>query len=199
MVRENKIKAQKNVFLSASVPIEGREYFGTEDVIAIRDSVIALTSVVLSRPEYHLIWGGHPSITPLISLVLERFNLKMSNRVTLYQSEYFKEQFSKEYVDVGICVTTNSLADAESSLRLMREKMLGENEYEVAVFIGGMNGVLEEYKMIRNYHPTVRCLPVASTGAASRYLYDANPEVFDHRLLTELSYASLFKELIIGV
>ena len=73
----------KNVFLSASVPKPGREFYGTEDVIAIRDAVIALTSTVLANPEYHLIWGGHPSITPLITLVLDRYGLKMSDRVTL--------------------------------------------------------------------------------------------------------------------
>ena len=31
---------------------EGREFFGTEDVIAIRDSVIALASAVLANPDY---------------------------------------------------------------------------------------------------------------------------------------------------
>ena len=41
----------KNVFLSASVPKPGREFYGTEDVIAIRDAVIALTSTVLANPE----------------------------------------------------------------------------------------------------------------------------------------------------
>ena len=107
MAKENKIKRVKNIFLSASVPLTGREFFGTEDVIAIRDSVIALASSVLANPEYHLIWGGHPSITPLITLVLERYNLKMSDRVTLYQSKHFKDKFPPQNKDVGICIYTD--------------------------------------------------------------------------------------------
>ena len=88
MAENNKVK---NIFLSASVPLKERDpkFFETADVIAIRDAVIALASTVLANKEYHLIWGGHPSITPLITLVLERYGLKMSDRVTLYQSMEF--------------------------------------------------------------------------------------------------------------
>lgn len=45
----------KNIFLSASVPLEERDpkYFKTADVIAIRDSVIALASAVLANQSYH--------------------------------------------------------------------------------------------------------------------------------------------------
>ena len=122
----------KNIFLSASVPKPGREFFGTEDVIAIRDSVIALTSAVLANPEYHLIWGGHPSITPLIALVLERYDLKMSDRVTLYQSNHYREHFPPENQDIGIRVFTEDMGDDENSQRVMREKMLGDNDYVAA-------------------------------------------------------------------
>lgn len=47
---------QLNIFLSASIPMLGRDerYFKTADTIAIRDSVLALASVAL--PKYKLIW-----------------------------------------------------------------------------------------------------------------------------------------------
>ena len=59
-------KDVKNIFLSASIPLPSRDakYIETADIIAIRDAVIALTTVVL--PHHRIIWGGHPSITPLI-------------------------------------------------------------------------------------------------------------------------------------
>lgn len=196
MARENQIGKTRNIFLSASVPKAGREFFGTEDVIAIRDSVIALASAVLANPDYHLIWGGHPSVTPLITLVLERYNLKMSDRVTLYQSAHFKDNFPPQNKDVGIRIITEDKGDIPSSVKLMREKMFGDNDFYAAVFIGGMKGILDEYKMIKDYHPAVRCFPIASTGAAARALYDEHPGEFDERLLTELSYTSLFKELL---
>lgn len=194
MATENKIK--KNIFLSASVPKPGREFYGTEDVIAIRDSVIALASVVLTNPQYHLIWGGHPSITPLIALVLERYDLKMSDRVTLYQSDWFREFFPPENQDIGNRVITEKQGDVKTSLELMREKMIGDNEYEAAVFIGGMGGIFDEYDLFTSKHSEVKVLPVASTGAAARALYEKFRERFDERLLTELSYTSLFKEVL---
>ena len=186
----------RNIFLSASVPKPGREFYGTEDVIAIRDAVIALASAVLANPEYHLIWGGHPSITPLIALVLERYNLKMSDRVTLYQSNHYREYFPPENQDIGIRVFTEDMGDDENSQRVMREKMLGDNDYVAAVFIGGMDGIFKEYEMFRELHPKALVLPIASTGAAAKGLFDRYRGEFDERLLTELSYTSLFKEML---
>lgn len=51
-------KQVKNIFLSASVPKPGGEFYGTENMIAIRETVVALASAVLANPEYHLIWGS---------------------------------------------------------------------------------------------------------------------------------------------
>lgn len=193
MAEINKIK---NVFLSASVPKPGREFYGMEDVIAIRDAVIALASTVLANPAYHLIWGGHPSITPLITLVLDRYGLKMSDRVTLYQSDWFRDVFPPENKDVGNRVITNKLSTMGNSLELMRDKMIRDNDYAAAVFIGGMGGIFEEYELFRKCHPHALVLPIASTGAAAKGLFDKYSGQFDKRLLTELSYTSLFKELL---
>lgn len=188
----------KNIFLSASVPLEERDpkYFKTADVIAIRDSVIALASVVLANQSYHLIWGGHPSITPLITLVLDRYGLKMSDRVTLYQSLEFERFFPPENKDVGIRKYTDKKENRAASLLEMRQHMLGDNDFAAAVFVGGMEGVEDEYALFRQFHPNVPCLPIASTGAAARLLYDEHPGEFDTRLLSEMSYTSLFKELL---
>ena len=84
---------QMNIFLSASIPLPERDpkYIGTADVIAIRDSVLALASVVL--PQFRLVWGGHPSITPLIAQVLHHFDKEANNHVTLYQSLHFERYF----------------------------------------------------------------------------------------------------------
>ncbi len=195
MAAENKIK---NIFLSAGVPTADRDpiYFKTTDVIAIRDSVIALASTVLAANDFHLIWGGQPAITPLISLVLKRFNLKMSDRVTLYQSYEFEHSFPKENENVGRIIYTEKRESLAASLRLMREHMIGDHDYVAAVFIGGMEGIQEEYSLFKAYHPCAPCFPVASTGAAARLLYDEHPNEFDERLLSELSYTSMFKELL---
>ena len=192
------INKVKNIFLSASVPLEERDpkFFETADVIAIRDAVIALASTVLTNKEYRLIWGGHPSITPLITLVLDRYDLKMSDRVILYQSREFEKFFPPENEDVGVRKITDKKENRDASLLLMRQMMINTNEYEAAVFIGGMEGVLDEYAMFQEQHPEALCLPIASTGAAAQLLFNKQPEKFDKRLMTELSYTSLFKELL---
>lgn len=195
MVKNEQVK---NIFLSAGVPTIERpaKYYDTADMIAIRDSVIALASTVLAAKGFHLIWGGQPAITPLIALVLERYKLKMTKRVTLYQSYEYKNFFPKENANVGHIVYTEKKDNPEASLSFMRKKMIGENDYVAAVFIGGMEGIEIEYNLFKKFHPDVPCLPIASTGAAAKILYDKYPDEFDKKLLTELSYTSLFKELL---
>ena len=195
MAKKNEIR---NIFLSAGVPTSDRNpiYFETADIIAIRDSVIALASTVLATNNYHLIWGGQPAISSLIALVLERYNLKMTDRVTLYQSYEFERFFPKENDDVGRVIFTEKRETRDASLHLMRMHMIADNDYSAAIFIGGMEGILDEYSFFKKYHPNVPCFPIASTGAAARLIYDEHLNEFDERLLTELSYTSLFKELL---
>ena len=191
------VEKSLNLFLSASVPVAGRadgKYLATADIIAIRDVVIALASVAL--PRYHLIWGGHPSITPLIANVLRHSNKEVNSSVTVYQSSYFVKEFPKENKDVEHVVVTESLGERGSSLELMRRQMVSENDYAAAVFIGGMDGVEDEYKMFVESHPEAKVFPMASTGAAALMLYEANTDAFDERLKTDMAYASLFKDLL---
>ena len=44
-------KELKNIFLSASIPLPERDakYFESADIVAIRDAIIALTTVVLPK------------------------------------------------------------------------------------------------------------------------------------------------------
>ena len=85
-----------NIFLSASVPLPERDpqYYKTADLIAIRDAVIALATVVL--PKYRLVWGGHPSISPLIYYVLQKMDVDIQDHVTLFQSRFFEKHFPED-------------------------------------------------------------------------------------------------------
>lgn len=185
-----------NIFLSASIPIPGRDpkYIGSADVIAIRDSVLALASVVL--PRFRLVWGGHPSITPLIAQVLRHYGKEVNNHVTLYQSLYFERVSPLENESVAHIVKTKDLGNRNDSLSEMRSRMICDNKFVAAFFIGGMEGVEEEFKMFRSFQKDSKIYPIATTGAAAKLIYDASPTQFDERLVTELTYTSLFKELL---
>ena len=184
----------KKIFLSASIPLAERDtkYFDTADNTAIRDAVIALARIVLLKAE--LVWGGHPSITPLIKLVLEKQQLKVEDRVTLYQSNFFAKFFPPENEYVEKIIRTDALADKISSLQLMRHKMIVENDFCAAIFIGGMEGVEDEYNLFKKAHPDCPVFPIASSGAASKILYIKN-QFKDKKLLTDFCYLPLFDEL----
>ncbi|MBE0392483.1 hypothetical protein [Flavobacterium sp. PL002] len=191
-------KELKNIFLSASVPLPDRDskYFETADIIAIRDAVIALTTVIL--PYHRIIWGGHPSITPLIYYVMEKMNLNIQDHVKLYQSLFFEQYFPDDNNKFRNIEFTENIGDIHSSIQRMRERMFGENKFDAAIFIGGMDGIEVEYNMFKVYHPDALLLPIASTGAATKIVYDnfLPEELKNERLLKDYGYMSLFQKFL---
>lgn len=189
----------KNIFLSASIPLPERhpKYYETADIIAIRESIIALTSIAL--PHHRIIWGGHPSITPLINYVMEKMGLNIQEHVKLYQSLFFKNDFPPENNKFQNIVFTENMGDIPSSIQRMRERIFSENEFAAAVFIGGMNGIEDEYNMFKDSHPKALLLPIASTGAATKIVYDnlLAEEFKEEKLLNDYGYTSLFQKLLI--
>lgn len=185
------------IFLSASIPSVDRDekFYKTADIIAIRDAIRALAAVVIPRAQ--LVWGGHPSITPLIRNVMTKMSTNLQHHVTIYQSLFFENYFPADNYDFENIVSTAAIPDNRiASLEVMRKEMFKSNEFKVAIFIGGMEGIFEEYEMFRSYHPNAAILPIATTGAAAKILYDITPENYDSRLLTDYAYISLFKELL---
>ncbi len=189
----------KTIFLSASIPLQERhaKYYDTADIIAIRDAVIALATVVL--PKHRLVWGGHPSITPIIYYVMERLNLNIQEHVTLYQSKYFEHLFPEDNNKFKNVVLTENTGEIQSSILLMRQRMFSENDFSAGIFIGGMDGIEVEFNMLKEAHPNAILLPIASTGAASLIVYDKliTDDSKNNRLLNDYGYLSLFQDLLI--
>lgn len=186
----------KNIFLSASIPLPERDakYYETADVIAIRDAVLALCTSVL--PNYRLVWGGHPSITPLINYVLLKLNMDIQDHVLLYQSKFFEEYYPEDNDKFKNIIQTPISGGRESSLRLMRELMLGDKKFEAGIFIGGMEGIEQEYRMFKEFHPKAITIPLASTGAAAKMIYDNNINM-NERFLHDYAFSSVFQDFLI--
>jgi len=185
----------KNIFLSASIPVQERDrkYKDTADIIAIRDAVIALATIVL--PHHRIVWGGHPSITPLVNYVMQKHNVSLQDHVKLYQSLWFEDKFPLDNNDFKNIIFTEKKMDKQSSIQHMRSEMFLNNDFVAGVFIGGMDGVEVEFEMFRKNHPKALLLPIASTGAAASIIYKKLSK--SEGLETDYAYTHLFKELLI--
>lgn len=187
----------KNIFLSASTPLPERDpkYYDTSDVIAIRDSVIALATSVI--PKHRLVWGGHPSITPLINYVMQKLHLNIQEHVTIYQTKFFEKIYPEDNNQFQNIIQTDNLGERESSLLLMRKTMFQSCEFSAGIFIGGMEGVEAEYKLFREFHPEAIVIVLASTGAAAKIIYDNYVDGKNERFEKDYAYMSLFQEYLI--
>ena len=162
------------VFLSASFPSGPHaESFKPFDPAAIADAVTALVGAVLVA-KGRLLFGGHPTITPLVLMVASELDIR--GAVDVFQSRWFEKQITRE---------TRALEDAgfgsihwmpkgqtrEASLQTMREAMLGHKQKLVAgVFVGGMEGVAEEFDLFPEFQPGVPRVSLVGPGGAAAKL-----------------------------
>lgn len=184
------------IFLSASVPIPKREFYGTENVFAIREAIIAFTSVCM---EYgiHFYFGGHPAITPLVWQVAKQKLNGANPLVDIYQSKIFGDTIPKEVSDFRNVHFTEAVNNSVlDSVQAMREQMFSENPIECAIFIGGMNGILDEYEMLKAKYPNAKYYSFASTGGASEELY-YKIGIKNELLECSYAYTSIFRDLLL--
>jgi hypothetical protein len=158
------------IFLSASVPVPGRgNYYQTAEPFLIQLAVREFLTLALGRRR--IIWGGHPAITPMVWAVCEDLGVQYADSVTLYQSRFFEELFPEENKRFANVTFTEAVdGDREQSLLAMRREMLSSADLGAAVFIGGMEGIFEEYSLFNELHPSATIVAVASPGGASRQL-----------------------------
>lgn len=156
------------IFLSASVPIAGRgSYHETANPFLIQCAVRELVISVIRT--HRIVWGGHPSITPMIWSICEDLDVNYANSVVLYQSRFFKDRLPEENARFGNVVFTDAVTDdREASLSLMRQTMLSREDLVGAVLIGGMEGIEAELLMFQQFHPNAFIVPVAAAGGAAR-------------------------------
>lgn len=183
------------IFLSASVPIAGRgNYHETANPFLIQCAVRELVISVVRT--HRIVWGGHPSITPMIWSICEDLDVSYADSVVLYQSRFFEDRFPEENARFGNVVFTDAVSgDREASLSLMREEMLARDDLIGAVLIGGMDGVETELAMFRHFHPDGFILPVAAAGGAAREiaLREAGGQAFE---VDDVDFARLFHRSI---
>lgn len=180
------------IFLSAGVPDPARDrrFYDSADTVAIRAAIVGLVRATASRRR--IVWGGQPGIAPMLSVAAGARHGDQSARITLYLSAFFERFFPPEVDDFEDRTIVKAVeADQELSLLAMRRRMFTEHTFSEAIFIGGMEGVIDEFKLLKAIQPNTLFLPIASTGGAAREIYESGH--YDAALKTEAAYFNLFK------
>ncbi len=190
------------VFLSGSFPSgeRGRQ-FEPFDPGGIADAVSACARAVLTGGGT-LVFGGHPTITPLVLLIAAELQLR--EKVHIYQSRWFADRITEETrrleaLGLGLIHWTDASATLEQSLELLRHSMLTEHQFLAGTFIGGMEGIISEYLTFLDLRPGVPALPVGAPGGAARMLVDRARRNLPSELASRLEsdrYPELFFDLL---
>lgn len=145
------------VLLSASVP---DEVAGTPQAQRVTDFVTAIVEALFSSG-VHLVFGGHPTITPLVYHAA-RAHAGERPSITLFQLERFRGRTPPEVADgtvfgqirwVGV-----SGLDIETDLANLREPMARLAEAAIFIggktagFSGGKSGIRDEFERFRAHH-----------------------------------------------
>jgi len=159
------------VFLSASVPLPGRLGFESFDPVLVNSAVHAFVEVVLGRRL--LVWGGQPAITPMIWEAARRLGVPYDRSVLLYQSAFFRDRYPEANLRFNNWVEVAAVeGDRNASLALMRARMFRDRPYEAAVFLGGMEGLIDEFDALRELAPMARLIPIPAPGGVARDLFE---------------------------
>lgn len=164
----------KAVFLSASFPSGERgQRYRPYDPEAIADAVVAIARAVLDAGG-HLVFGGHPTISPLVLLIAAELDVK--GRVHIFQTRYFEGHVPPETLELDkrgygeITWTAAVQRDRDASLAQMRAQMLARTDLVAAVFVGGMEGIPHEAELFARMHAKAWIVPIRAPGGAVRQI-----------------------------
>jgi hypothetical protein len=191
---------ERPIFLSASFPAGARgKAFPESDPAAVTDAVTAIVRAVLAA-NGRLVFGGHPTISPLVLFVAAESQYR--NRVDAYQSEWFEGEIPEETrrleeLGCGQIHWTPRGPSLEESLEIMRERMLSETSPVGGLFVGGMEGILDEWDVFGRIRPGYpRFALGAPGGAAVRLLERVGPATITDVDLFSRRYPSLARQLV---
>jgi hypothetical protein len=194
--------AGRYVFLSASVPCRDLDIYKKPESahLDIEEAVISLSRAVFAE-EGRLVFGGHPSISPLVASVAANYypvqfrtEQPAQPPVSIYQSlcyeghipdttNLLREMGFAEIIwtraENGEHFTPGSTGtQCTQSMFSMRDRMLQEKKPVAMVAIGGMDGVEDEAARFQSGKNTRPLYVFRSTwGAAARLADSRKPGI----------------------
>jgi hypothetical protein len=211
------------ILLSASVPSDKRDAKFTKiknAQIQIEEAVIGLSRNIFQAGG-KMIFGGHPSISPLVAMVATEYSINKEienvkrnegkeKPINIFQSRAYEAVIPKETTslfDLGYSefIWTDAkngeefnpkiqkTAQCHKSLEFMRREMM-RGSIDALVCIGGMEGVEIEYALFRELHPNKSIFILKSTGGASKILAEEHSNSDVVRILDGKDYSNIKTE-----
>jgi len=166
------------VLLSASVP---DEIAGTPEAQRVYELVAAIVRALFDQGA-RLVFGGHPTITPLVHRLARERNAPPA--IDLFQLERFRGKAPPESADRTVFGQVRWVGDPAANmatdLATLRDAMV--RLAQAAVFVGGKTtgfsgakpGIRDEYERFRAQHPEAPVYLVgAAGGETARLIEDA--------------------------
>lgn len=194
------------VFLSASIPDPDR-WEGAFDAYEVTDAVVAAARAVLTDGGV-LVSAAHPTIAPLLMYVAAELAAPDGpRRVIVYQCDLFESvlpeptrRFGEE--GIGELRWTPAVPGEapnpgrwNGSLRVMRQQMLTDTDPAGAIFVGGMDGITDEFDLFQELFPGRPVYPVGRPGGEARALA-ARSDSRVPRLIDDDVYPALFRRIV---
>lgn len=201
----------QQIFLSASFPVDERraEYAALPDPVEITDAVVAVTRAVLTAGA-KLVYGGHPAISPLILSVATEFTGYRTDMpfIIIYQSRRYADRITPHIRELA-ATGAGEIVMVDGDLEAMRHKML-DSELAAAIFIGGMQGIADEFDLFRKRHEHAPVYCFGAPGGRAADLASAIATEGDHKgftyaavqprqLVESRRYPLLCRDIIIDV
>lgn len=184
----------KRVFLSASFPSGERgarvaPYYPS-DIAAVAATVAEATM----RAGARLVFGGHPTISPIVLHVAGL--LAAGPQVEIWQSRWFENSITTEVhrlveQEHAVVRWTDREDDLSSTLLQLRTQMF-EPGLAIAFFVGGMEGIREEYDMVSRLSRTPSLFAFSAPGGMSARLEGGG----ELKILSGRAYGSLTLEAL---
>ncbi len=170
------------ILLSASLPAsEGSNGWTSCDPVEWSEAVSEVARDVLGKGG-HLVYGGHPSVTPLILRICQEREHRGS--MTVYQSERFRHEITPATWTLNKAGWASlrfieSVTDRPSDLELMRIAMVTDEPIAGAIFIGGDGGVAAEHRLVESLTYQVPRISLSAPGGAAADLSGSERTLVD--------------------
>lgn len=147
------------IFLSASIP---QGLVETNRAQGMFDLLVALAGGILSNSGI-LVYGGHPSITPIIYKVAMLAGAEQQEKILLFQLNRFRKFVPQEIQEIfkniqWFGADENNIETLSDDLSQMREAMVKASRAGIFIggkaeqFLGKKPGIRDEYERFLKYH-----------------------------------------------